>query len=183
MNKIKQSIRDILLNNIVLNYNNNKSRDQIIKNHKNFGLLEKSLNNFMFGGNNITVNYNDENYIFDKLDDPYSSISSYVLLSKNNNDNCVVLTIDKENSTAILDNLSSTGLKCSNTLITDVGKHLVKITIKLLTDHSFIFCKMIANNIALADLYTLKYGLLGFVPINENTIKKYNKNYKIINKI
>ena len=40
---MNKGIRNLLLNNIVLHYNNNKSREQRLKNLKNFGLLEKSF--------------------------------------------------------------------------------------------------------------------------------------------
>jgi hypothetical protein len=193
---IKQGIRNILLNNIVLHYNNNKSLDQRLKNLKNFGLLEKSLN---VGGEDLEVKYNDEKYIFKKIDDPYSKIVSYILFSINEKDNCVVISIDKKTHIANIDNLSSNGLKCSYSVITEVGKHLVKITIKLLkkykdklninkivlTDHSFLFCESIKNNIELSQLYTLKhghtfYGALGFLPFNDKLLKKYKNNNNII---
>jgi len=190
-------IRNVLLNNIVLHYNNNKSRKQRLKNLKNFGLLEKSLNG---GGTDLKVEYNDEIYIFNKLDDLYSSIVSYVLSSIDKKSDCIIISIDKETNIGTIDNLSTDGIKCSNNLMSNVGKHLVKLTIKLLSkykdklninkillsDHSFLFCKSIKNNINLADLYTLKYGntfygSLGFLPCSNG--KKYKNNYKIIQKL
>jgi hypothetical protein len=190
-------IRNVLLNNIVLHYNNNKSRKQRLKNLKNFGLLEKSLNG---GGTDLKVEYNDEIYIFNKLDDLYSSIVSYILSSIDKKSDCIIISIDKETNIGTIDNLSTDGIKCSNNLMSNVGKHLVKLTIKLLSkykdklninkillsDHSFLFCKSIKNNINLADLYTLKYGntfygSLGFLPCSNG--KKYKNNYKIIQKL
>jgi hypothetical protein len=192
----KKEIRKILLNRIVHDYHNNKNKNQILKNLKNIGLLEKQLNG---GGKDLKIEYNNKIYVFNKLDDPYTSIVAYVLYSIDKKDNCVVITIDKELHNATIDNLTSYGLKCSTNLI------LVKITIKLLmkykeklnvnkiilTDHSFIFCENIKKNIELADLYTLKYGdtfygSLGFIPYNEDEekqhklIKKYKQNKNII---
>ena len=149
---MNKGIRNVLLNNIVLHYNNNKSRKQRLKNLKNFGLLEKSLNG---GGTDLKVEYNDEKYIFNKLDDSYSSIVSYVLSSIDKKGDCIIMSIDKETNTGTIDNLSTDGIKCSNNLISDIGKHLVKLTIKLLSkykdklninkillsDHSFLYCK------------------------------------------
>ena len=127
---MNKGIRNILLNNIVLHYNNNKSRNQRLKNLKTFGLLEKSLNG---GGVDLKVEYNDEEYIFNKLDDPYSSIVSYVLSSIDKKGDCIIISIDKETNIGTIDNLSTDGIKCSNNLMSNVGKHLVKLTIKLLS--------------------------------------------------
>jgi len=142
------------------------------------------------------------------------------------------LTIDKSERIAQITNLTSTGIKCSlakkskdffakvesrfleenldcsETLINNVGTHLVKITIGLikkykykfninklvLTDHSFLFCNSIKKNISLGDLQILKngntfYGNLGFLPFSDNEVKNkillksYKKNIKIINNL
>lgn len=150
-----------------------------------------------------------EEYIFEKIDDEYSRVKTFILFSKDkNNDSCVVISIDKELHIGTIDNLTSTGLKCSTSLISEIGKHLIKITIELLKkyarelnihkilikDNSYLFCKSNKTNISLTNLYLLKYGhsfygLHGFLPSNNDGEKnkdferKYKQNLKIIDKL
>lgn len=175
-----------------------------------FKLLNQSTNILikkLFGGksSNLKIEYLNEKYIFERVDDDISDI--YILYSQNE-ENCIVLTIDKSERIAQITNLTSTGIKCSKTLINNVGTHLVKITIGLikkykykfninklvLTDHSFLFCNSIKKNISLGDLQILKngntfYGNLGFLPFSDNEVKNkillksYKKNIKIINNL
>lgn len=204
-NKFYLLLRKILLYRVLQNYKINKTFTDTKKNFNNYVLLEKKL---QIGGSKINITYENELYEFDELDDPYSTVKSYVLQAKDSESDCVMITIDKELGISSIDNLTSVGLKCSNTLINDIGKHLIKLSIKLLqnnkekfnikkiiiTDHSFIFCKDIKNNINLADLYTLKhgitfYGSFGFIPYDENDetnnkLKKYfYQNNKIIKEL
>jgi hypothetical protein len=202
-NKFNKLLKDILVNSTIHSYKKNYIRQNIIelKNSlKNFNLINKKL----IGGENkiLSINYLDEEYIFECFDDSDSEIKMYVLYSKNNEMECVVLSINKINNEASIYNLSTDGLKCSNTLITNIGTHLIKIVISLLkkyknifninkllvTDHSFLYCKKIKNNISLSDLQILKsgntfYGKIGFIPVNKKLINKYNKNIEIINKL
>lgn len=205
MDFFKQNIRKILLENTVHDYYNNLTTEQTKKNLKNFGLLEKELNG---GGKDLHINYNDETYTFTKIDDLNSSTLYYVLYSTNKKDECVVIIINKELKIANINNISSYGLKCSNTIINEQGKHLIKITINLLKkyknkfniekifikDHSFLSCKSIKNTIILADLYILKYGhtfygSFGFLPYHEHIDdkkelnKQYNHNLKKISEL
>jgi hypothetical protein len=164
------------------------------------------INKLLGGGSKkLKIDYLDETYIFEKVDDDISDI--YILYSQKE-ENCVVLNIDKNEKIAQITNLTSTGIKCSDTLINNIGMHLVKITISvikkykdkfninkiLLTDHSFLFCNTIKKNIPLGDLQILKnghtfYGQLGFVPFSDNDVQNkvllssYNKNIKIINNL
>jgi hypothetical protein len=208
IDKFKKKIRQILLNKTIYKYKINQSRVDILKNLKNFGLLEKQL---IGGGKNLTIEYNNELFIFTKLDDEYTTITSYILQAKNKNFECVVISIDKELGHASIDNLSTDDLICSDKIITNIGTHLVQLTIKLLkkykdkfniqkillTDHSSLYCNNIKKSISLADLYTLKhgitfYGKFGFVPYDNDPIllsniesnkklnKKFNKNKEII---
>jgi hypothetical protein len=210
IDKLKKKIRQILLNNTIHKYKINLTRYDVLKNHKNFGLLEKQLNG---GGKNLTIEYNNEHFIFTKLDDDYTTIMSYILQAQNKDTECVIISIDKESNTASIDNLSTDDLQCTKQQITYVGTFLVELTIKLikkykdkfnikkllLTDHSSLYCNKIKKTISLADLYTLKhgttfYGKFGFIPYdsNSNTYnidsniklnKKFNKNKKIIKKL
>ena len=205
MIKFYDTIRKILLNNTLGNYKINKTIKDTNLNLKTFSILENKL---IGGSKEYSIEYLDEKYIFHELDDKYSSVKSLILLAKDNDNNCVVLTIDKSSNIASIDNLTSTNLKCSTTLINEVGKHLVKITLSLikkynykfnikrilLTDNSFIFCESIKKNINLADLQVLKsgqtfYGSLGFRPYNDDIEmnkkleRKYKNNIKIIDEL
>jgi len=192
-------IRQILLDR-VLDYKINKSRVDKIKNLKNFGLIEKQLKG---GGTDLFIEYNNEKFKFVKLDNEYSTVTSYVLQSKNNDADCVVITVDKETKEASIDNLTTDGVQCTKKIMTNIGSHLVELTIKLLkkykeklninrillTDHSFLFCSNAKINIHLADLYTLKhgttfYGKFNFTPYDNDPILISNieSNKKLNNK-
>ena len=200
IDKLKKKIRQILLNKTIYKYKIKQTRVDILQNRKNFGLLEKQLNG---GGKDLTIEYNNESFIFTKLDDEYTTIISYILQAKNKEAECVVISIDKELKIASIDNISTDDLQCTNQQITYVGTFLVELTIKLLkkykdkfnitkillSDHSSLYCNQIRKSISLADLYTLKYGItfygkFGFVPFdtesNKKLNKKFNKNKEII---
>jgi hypothetical protein len=206
IDKLKKRIRQILLNNTIHKYKTNQTRTDILKNLKNFGLLEKQLNG---GGKDLTIEYNNEKFIFIKLDDSQTTIASYILGALNTEAECVIISIDKELRTASIDNLSTDNLQCTKQKITYIGTFLVELTIKLikkykdkfniqkilLSDHSSLYCNRIRKIISLADLYTLKhgitfYGKFGFTPYdsdnsynvdsNKKLNKKFNKNKEII---
>ena len=200
IDKLKKKIRQILLNKTIYKYKIKQTHVDILQNRKNFGLLEKQLNG---GGKDLTIEYNNESFIFTKLDDEYTTIISYILQAKNKEAECVVISIDKELKIASIDNISTDDLQCTNQQITYVGTFLVELTIKLLkkykdkfnitkillSDHSSLYCNQIRKSISLADLYTLKYGItfygkFGFVPFdtesNKKLNKKFNKNKEII---
>ena len=206
IDKLKKRIRQILLNNTIHKYKINQTRTDVLKNLKNFGLLEKQLNG---GGKDLTIEYNNEKFIFTKLDDSQTTVVSYILGALNTEAECVIISIDKELRTASIDNLSTDNLQCTKQKITYIGTFLVELTIKLikknkdkfniqkilLSDHSSLYCNQIRKNISLADLYTLKhgitfYGKFGFTPYdsdnsynvdsNKKLNKKFNKNKEII---
>ena len=200
IDKLKKKIRQILLNKTIYKYKIKQTRVDILQNRKNFGLLEKQLNG---GGKDLTIEYNNESFIFTKLDDEYTTIISYILQAKNKEAECVVISIDKELKIASIDNISTDDLQCTKQQITYIGTFLVELTIKLLkkyknkfnitkillSDHSSLYCNQIRKSISLADLYTLKYGItfyskFGFVPFdtesNKKLNKKFNKNKEII---
>jgi hypothetical protein len=206
IDKLKKRIRQILLNNTIHKYKTNQTRTDVLKNLKNFGLLEKQLNG---GGKDLTIEYNNEKFIFIKLDDSQTTIVSYILGALNTEAECVIISIDKELRTASIDNLSTNNLQCTKQKITYIGTFLVELTIKLikkykdkfniqkiiLSDHSSLYCNQIRKIISLADLYTLKhgitfYGKFGFTPYdsdnsynvdsNKKLNKKFNKNKEII---
>jgi len=198
-NKFYPKIREILLHRVLQDYKINKTFRNTKNNYKNFVLLEKSIQK---GGSKLSIKYENEVFIFDELDDPYSSVKSYVLQAKESDDDCIMITIDKATNISSIDNLTSNGIKCSDKLVSEVGKHLIKLTIKLLkenkekfnikkimvSDHSFLYCKNIKLNISLADLYTLKhgitfYGSFGFTPVDRNLKNKFKRNYQIMQKL
>jgi hypothetical protein len=121
-----------------------------------------------------------------------------MLQAKNNDSDCVVISIDKELNQVSIDNLTTNKLQCSNSIINNIGSHLIELTIKLLnkyknkfninkvliSDHSFLFCSKSKVNIILADLYTLKhgitfYGKFGFVLYDNNPILNITSTIKL----
>jgi hypothetical protein len=133
-----------------------------------------------------------------------NDINIYILQAKNTDSTCIMITITKNEHIAILSNLSTEGIKCSNTLSQNIGSHMIKITIKFikkyftfikgieLIDHSYILCKLNKQQIYLGNLIVLKtghtfYGREGFRPYNPDNkqdtkelIKSYNNNIKIM---
>ena len=136
IDKFKVLIRKIILREVLEDYRISKTVTQIKKNYKNFALLERQLQ--LGGSSTLKINYKNEEYIFDEIDDYETSIKTYILQAKKSDSDCVMITIDKEIGIASINNLSSTGLKCFETLITNIGTHLIKITIKLLTKYKDI---------------------------------------------
>jgi hypothetical protein len=190
IDKFYNLIHKILLRDILQDYRKSKTVTEIKKNYKNFTLLEKQLQK---GGKNLKIIYKKETYTFDELDDPFSTIKTYVLQAKDSDSDCIMITIDKITGISSINNLTSTGIKCSETLINNIGKYLVEITIKLLkkykdklnikkielSDHSFLYCNN--TTISLADLYILKHGitfysLFGFLPTDYELKKSFYNN-------
>lgn len=189
-------------------------KNNLIKNNKLFKYksIINRLNNYIQNGGNkkiYKIEYKEEEYTFELLDDIDPTSKIYVLQSKNSDTDCVMLSIDTENKLASINNITTfPDLKCSDTLITNIGSHLMVIVIKLikkykdefgvnkilLTDHSFLYCENIKANIILSDLYILKtgntfYGKFGFLPYDENKnykklyISQYNKNKEILHNL
>jgi hypothetical protein len=195
------SIKNIIKNNLIKN-------NKLFKYKSIIDRLNKYIQN---GGNKkiYKIEYKDEEYTFELLDDIDPTSKIYVLQSKNSDTDCVMLSIDTENKLASINNITTfPDLKCSDTLITNIGSHLMIIVIKLikkykdefdvnkilLTDHSFLYCENIKANIILSDLYILKtgntfYGKFGFLPYDENKnykklyISQYNKNKEILHNL
>ena len=156
----------------------------------------------MKGGSKI-VKYLDEEYEFFNMDEnSENEIKVYILQAKDTDSTCVMITISNETN-ATLTNLSTEGIKCSNTLSQNIGSHMIKITIKFikkyftsingieLTDHSYILCnsklQLYLGNLILLKTGHTFYGREGFRPYNPNNkmeskelIKSYNKNISIM---
>ena len=165
----------------------------------------------MTGGSKI-IKYQNEEYEFFNMDENdiennENDINVYILEAKDTDSTCVMITIAKNSTTATLTNLSTDGIKCSNTLSQNIGSHMIKITIKFikkyfnfikaieLVDHSFILCKLNKQQIYLGNLLVLKtghtfYGREGFRPYNSNNkldtkelVKSYNNNITIMDNL
>ena len=172
---------------------------------KNNVTLANILTVTQTGGNKrLSVNYNDNKYIFEEsnIDDNH-----YILYSLKEED-CIVIIISKEDKTAEIHSIGNykTCLRDTNS---NIGSNLLKITLKMLqkykdkldinliilTDNSIKKCGN--NDIKLALMMTLLtgdtwYGKYGFRPIktqnnkyilDKSLNKAYNQNKKIINGI
>lgn len=148
------------------------------------------------------IKYMDEIFDFVLLEED-NDTHIYILYAKTSDDECVIINIDNVLHEANISNISTDGRKCSNKILTNVGTHLIHITIKFikkyftsvkqisLTDHSFIYCKKAKTKNGLNGLMILKtghtfYGKLGFIPYDENVsemkklVKLYNNNLQIM---
>ena len=177
----------------------NKLRLSIWKN--SFMIREKniSLNHFMrnqIGGSSkkLKIVYNDNKYVYEEaMDDNFYVLYSFDKLE------CVSVVIDKENRYAEIHGLGNYKT-CIKDVTNNVGSTLLKITIKMLqkykdkldikkiliTDNSLKKCNNI--NIKLSVMLTLLtgdtwYGKYGFRPVDNVTIKYYEKNKMIMNTI
>jgi hypothetical protein len=207
IDKFKELITKIIIKELLENYRICKTTSQTKQNYKNYASLEKIL---MKGDSEqLIINYENENYIFDVLDDSDTNVKIYVLQSKDSDSDCIMISINKISGIASINNLLSDGLICSEKIITNIGALLFELTIKLikkykdkfniqkilLSDHSSLYCNQIRKIISLADLHTLKhgitfYGKFGFTPYdsdnsynvdsNKKLNKKFNKNKEII---
>ena len=210
-----KNLQDGIENNIIKNTicnNNIYTHNDYYKMLNNCKLIKNKFNTYcQIGGNDkhYIIKYMDEKYTFELLDDEYSTYKMYILKALNSDIDCVILNIDKENKIATLNNLTvGDNIKCSETIINNVGSHLVSIVIKLvqkykdkfnvntimLTDHSFLYCNRGKTNIHLGDLQMLKtgdtfYGKFGFLPYAKDDnyrkmyIKSYNNNKRIIQRL
>lgn len=163
---------------------------------KKYGSLKNYYNNKnQIGGNNIIVNYNNENFIFNEFEDNY-----WTLRDKDDND-CITIGIDPEEKEAYINNINADTVKCGNTILTNQGSYLFKITLKFLIDNKDKFginkikltdnavknCKN-SKRINLGFFLTLLtgetwYGHYGFRPVNSEDKKDYRNNRTIMNSV
>lgn len=156
------------------------------------------------GGKKLSVTYNDHKYIYEQvMDDDY-----YILFSKDEKEECVMIIISKEEKTAEIHGIGNYR-SCFMDTNENVGSTLLKITIKMikkykdrfgiemiiLADNSLKKCH--DKNIQLGNMLTLLtgdtwYGKYGFRPIeysdnkyiiDEHHNKLYEKNKHIIDNI
>lgn len=148
-----------------------------------------------FGGsiNKIIVKYNSETFEFHEYEDNYWS------LSDRDNRDCVMVGINPESREAYISNINADTVRCGNTIMTNQGSHLFKITLKflrenkerlhvskiLLTDNAAKSCPGQSDRINLATFLTLLtghtwYGRSGFRPIERNRRKAYRHNHRIM---
>jgi len=195
---IKDKLFDVLIQ---------KHPHQIKKYKKKYdSYVNRLYSTHMKGGSRI-IKYLDEEYEFVNIDEnSENEINIYLLQAKDTDSSCILLTINKNDSVATLDNLSTDGIKCSNNLSTNIGSHMIKIMIKFikkyfkyinavqLVDHSYILCNS-KLHIYLGNMMVLKtghtfYGREGFRPYepdNKQESKElniaYNNNIKIMDKL
>ncbi len=162
------------------------------------------LNNLSGGGNRkLKVNYNEHTYIFEelKLNDDH-----FILFSQDESDECISIVISSEDNIAEIHGISNFK-NCLVDTNTNIGSHLLKITLKLLKKYSN---KLNINKITLKDNSTKHcgsnqikltkmlvlltghtwYGKYGFRPNNNitNNIdiyknKYYENNIKLMDKL
>lgn len=155
-------------------------------------------------GNKLTVTYNDQKYIFEEImDDDY-----YILFSKDDKDDRVMVVISKKEKTAEIHGLGKY-TSCIMHTNENVDSILLHITIKMLRKYKYIFgIEMIIladnslkkchdYNIKLTNMLTLLtgntwFGEYGFRPIelsnnkyiiNEYSSQLYEKNKQIIDNL
>ncbi len=94
--------------------------------HKNILKKYGSIKNYYYnknqigGNNNIIVNYNNENFIFEEFDENY-----WALRDANEYD-CVTIGIDPEEKEAFINNINADTVKCGNTILTNQGSNLFR---------------------------------------------------------
>lgn len=102
------------------------------KNYYKYGNDKESINifshNILKGGfkkQNYTIKYNNEIFTFEN-----NFPNNYVLYSTDELNDCINITID--NKIANINNINSESFLCGETIITNQGSHLLKLTIKFL---------------------------------------------------
>lgn len=182
----KQDLEDLVQNN------------ELIYNHLRYNLIPKSVYS---GGGKIIYNYKNEQIVFFKSVDEYSTIYSIKELNNNEKMDCVLIIIEKDQKQAIIQNLSNYETcfsanknKLNGSIMLDIAIDFIKslksrysLTKIVLTDNSNKSCKN-GNKIKLSKLYIMTsghtwYGSRGFVPFDKRNDKNnYNEillnNYK-----
>ncbi len=177
---------------------------ELFKNQKIGLKIIFNKNIIQTGGKNLTIDYKNHKYTFEKFD---IDEDNYVLYSLDNLE-CVSIIISKEYKTAEIHGISNYK-SCLQFTNENIGSTLLKLTIRMLkkykerfginmiilTDNSIKKC--IKENIILSIMLSLLtgntwYGKYGFRPIEIQNNKyivddisnnKYNENYKIMNSL
>lgn len=165
---------------------------------KKYGSIKKYYNNKnqIGGSKNIIVNYNNENFIFEELEENY-----WVLYDVSEYFDCINIGINPKEKEAFINNINADSIKCGNTILTNQGSHLFKISLKFLidnknklginkiklTDNAVINCPN-SKRINLGFFLTLLtgetwYGKYGFRPIDPEYKKHYRYNRTIMNTV
>lgn len=170
-------------------------RNNLIKNYKNISnFINKIKNKQIGGGKKIKIKYNDEKFVWEE-DEP----NQWFLRDVNNDYDCVSVSFDSETKTAGILNINSDIVKCGNTILTNQGSHLFRITLKFikkykdtfginkiqLKDTSIKYCNQNVS-IKLGHFLTLLngetwYTKYGFRPINNLSKESYEYNKQIMN--
>lgn len=146
-------------------------------------------------GRVITVRYNSDEFQFHEFEE-----NCWALYDKDGRD-CVTIGIDPEHHEAHINNINAETTKCGNTILTNQGSHLFKLSLKFLMknknkfglqkitlkDNAQRYCPSSRRRIDLGVFLTLLtghtwYGQYGFRPVDEDLRKDYRRNRDIMNK-
>lgn len=143
--------------------------------------------------NSVELVYNGETFKFEENEENY-----WTLYDRDNRE-CVVIGIDPSGHEAHINNINADTTKCGNTILTDQGSHLFKITLRFLKEHRTKFninkitlkdnaeklCPSSGEMIHLAEFLTLLtghtwYGKYRFRPIDSYVRREYRQNRDIM---
>lgn len=162
---------------------------------KKYGSPLKYYRSQQLGGakDTITIDYNSEAFEFHQAEENY-----WVLYDRDDRD-CVAIAIDPETREAYINNINADTTRCGNTILTNQGSHLFKITLQflkelkerlkvdtiLLKDNAEKYCPGQSKRIGLAVFLTLLtghtwYGRYGFRPQEKESRRSYRHNYRIM---
>ena len=183
---------------------------QYIKYHRGYIKRDRFLNKKYLikgGGKKFNLNYKKITLEFEKF---YNDEQEFIYISNIidgkkpwNGEGCITIQIDKKFKLGIIQGVTPNIYKCFEDvdfLLKNPGNFYIKLAIKLLikykkkfginqiqlTDNALIYCYNERLNLS-QFLYLTKghtfYGKFGFVPKNENDLKRYKFNLKLINTI
>lgn len=121
---------DIYKNNYYKYGNDRESKNYFSNNEHSF-----KLSKILIGGfkkQNYTIKYNNEIFTFEN-----NFPNNYVLYSTDELSDCINITID--NNIANINNINSESFLCGETIITNQGSHLLKLTIMFLKKYKTEF--------------------------------------------
>lgn len=143
--------------------------------------------------NSLSIVYQGETFVF------HEYIQGYWTLSDEDNRDCVAIGINPKWNEAYINNINADTVRSGNTIMTQQGSHLFKITLAFLkeykdrlninkitlTDNSQKYCPNSTKMIRLPEFLTLLtghtwYGKHGFRPLDSESRADYRKNRDIM---
>lgn len=154
------------------------------------------------GGKSIIIEYKDEKFIFKPNEDK----DFYFLRSIDGQSDCITFAINKETKTININNINADNIQpCFQKITQKKGTILLKLAIKFakklknekiidvnritLTDHSIKYCidqedkRVIFSDLRQVISGDTFYGKHGFVPVNDKSKEKYNRNKTKLSKL